>query len=105
MLVVHQASLLDGLALDAFAFEQDGLAAPEIDIGGREVAQALVVAPVIIVADEGLDLRFEVAGQVIVLQQDAVFQRLVPALDLALGLRMARRAADMTYVVVGQPFG
>src|SRR5437868_5624874 len=41
------------------AFEQDGLAAPEIDMGGREVAQALVVAAVIVVADEGVDLGLE----------------------------------------------
>jgi hypothetical protein len=33
--VVDQAALLDGLALDAFAVEQDGLAAAEVDIGRR----------------------------------------------------------------------
>jgi hypothetical protein len=37
---------------------------------------------------EGRDLTFEIAGQVIVLEQDAVLERLMPALDLALGLRV-----------------
>ena len=37
-----QASLLDGLALDPFAFGEDGVPAVEVDIGGRQVAEALV---------------------------------------------------------------
>ena len=36
--------------------------------------------------DERFDLGFKVTGQEVVLQQDAVLQGLVPALDLALGL-------------------
>ena len=82
-------------AFDPFSFQQDGLAASEVDVGRRQVAQALVVAPVIVVLDEALDLGFEIAGQVVVLEQDAVLERLVPALDLALGLRMVGRAADV----------
>ena len=42
---------------------------PEVDIGGREVIQALVVAPVVVMLDEGAELYFEIAGQTIVLQQ------------------------------------
>ena len=90
-----QAAIGDGLSLDAFAVEQDGLAAAEVDIGRGQVAQALMVAVMVVVGDEGLDLGLERAGQVVVLEQDAVLQGLVPALDLALGLRMAGRAADM----------
>ena len=59
---VLQAPVLDGFPFDPFPFQQDGLAAPEVDIGGREVAQALVVAQVIIVFDEGGDLSFEITG-------------------------------------------
>jgi hypothetical protein len=110
VLVVDQASLLDGLSLDAFAFEQDGLAAAEIDVGRGEVTQALVVALVVIVGDEGLDLRLEVAGQVVVLEQNAVLQGLVPTLDLALCLGVlalclgvAGRAADMVDCLFVQP--
>jgi len=61
VLLVDQAALLDGLSLDAFAVEQDGLAAAEMDVGRGQVAQALVVTLVIVVGDEGLDLRLEVA--------------------------------------------
>ncbi len=64
------------------------VAAPEADVGGGEVAEALVVAPMIVVGDEGINLGLEVAGQVVVLEQNAVFQRLVPPFDLALGLGM-----------------
>ena len=78
--------MLDGLSLDALAFLQDSLTAAEVDIGRGEIVQALVVAPVVVVVDEGLDLSVELAGQVVVLEQDAVLQRLVPALDLTLGL-------------------
>jgi len=47
------------------------------DIGGCEVAQALVIAVIVVVIDEGVDLHLKVSGQVIVLQQDAVLQRLM----------------------------
>ncbi len=102
---MDQAALPDGLVFDAFAVAQDGLGTAEVDIGRGQVAQALVVAPVVVVGDEGLDLGLEVAGQVVVFKQDAVLQRLVPVLDLALGLRMAGRATDMFHGVVGEPFG
>jgi len=54
-----------------------------------------MVTPVIVVLDEARDLGFEITGQVVVLEQNAVLERLVPALDLALGLRMAQGAANM----------
>ena len=81
--------MVDGLSLDPFSLQQDGVAAPEVDVGRGEVVEALVVSPMIVVFDEGGDPGFEVARQEVVLQQNAVLQRLVPALDLALGLGMA----------------
>jgi hypothetical protein len=54
-----------------------------------------VVTPVVVVIDEVVDLCLEVAGQILVLHQDAVLQCLVPALDLALGLGMEGSATDM----------
>ena len=54
-----------------------------------------MVALVVVVLDEGSDRLLERPGQVVVLEQDPVFERLVPALDLALGLRVVRCAADM----------
>ena len=78
---------------------RSGLGAAEVGIGGCHVTQALVVAPVVVVLDERLDLGFEIAGQEVVLEQDAVLEGLVPALDLALGLGMERRAADMAHAL------
>ena len=100
-----QAPMFDSLLFDLLPFDQNSLAAPEVDVGGREVAQALVVTAVIIVLDEGLDLSLEVARQIVVLQQDPVFQGLVPSLDLALGLRMVGGAASMLHISIVEPFG
>ena len=48
-----------------------------------------MIALVIVVPNEGGDLCFKVTGQEVVLQQDAVLERLMPTLDLALGLHPA----------------
>jgi hypothetical protein len=58
------------------------LGVSEVDVRG-EIAQALVIAAMVVVIDECVDLGLEVAGQIIVLKQDAVLERLMPALDLA----------------------
>src|SRR4029077_6505908 len=58
-----------------FPFDQNGLAPPQVDVGWRQVADALVISQVIVVGDEGLDLGFEIARRVIVFEQDAVFER------------------------------
>ena len=94
-LAVLQAPMFDGDAIDAGALGEDGFVPAEVGVGWRHVAQAFMVTLVIIVFDEGLDLGFEVAGQEVVFEQDAVFEGLVPALDLALGLGMIGRAAHM----------
>ena len=54
-----------------------------------------MVAAVAVVPDESAGAGLEVAWQIVVLQQDAVLQGLMPTLDLALGLRMVRCAADV----------
>src|SRR3954465_7759282 len=48
----------------------------------------------IVMIDELFDVGFEIARQVVVFQQDAVLERLMPAFDLALCLRMDRSAAN-----------
>jgi len=97
-LAVKQAPMFDDLPFDPFALFDDGRCPAEVGVGGRHVIQALVVTLVIVMLDEGLDLSLEVAGQEVVFQQDAVFQGLVPAFDLALGLRMTRGAADVAHL-------
>src|SRR3954469_1202578 len=100
---VEQASLSDCLLLDALALEQNGLRSTEVDIGGCEIVQALVGAMVVVVLDEEVDLRFELARKVVVLEQDAVLERLMPALDLALGLRMTRRSPKVLDLLFLEP--
>jgi hypothetical protein len=52
-----------------------------------------MVSAVVVVIDEGIDLNLEIAGQIVVLEQDAVLQRLMPAFDLALGRRTSFRTS------------
>jgi hypothetical protein len=55
-LTVLQAPLLDSLAFDPFALFYDGRGPAEVDVGWRYVVETLVIAPVVIVLDEGGDL-------------------------------------------------
>ena len=103
MQLMLQATVCDCLALDPFAFEEDGLSASEVDVGRGKVVEALVIAGMVVVRHEGGDLAFEIAGKVVVLKQDAVLERLMPALDLALSLRMIRGAADVFHLLAIQP--
>ena len=80
------------------------MATPEVDVCGRKVVDALVVSLMIVMIDECVDLRFEVCWKKVVLQQDAVFQGLVPSLDLALCLRVIWRSPDVSYFLITQPF-
>ena len=66
---------------------------------------SVAMAAVIIVADEIVNLRFKIARRVVVLQQDAVLERLVPALDLALGHRVMRRASKLIHAALREPVG
>ena len=63
-----------------------------------------MVALVIIVADEGFDLVFQISWQKVVLQQDAILERLMPPFDFALGLRMIGRTARVRHALVFQVF-
>jgi len=87
-----------------FSFQQDGIAAAEVDVGGRQVADGLVVTLVVVMIDEGVNLSLEIAWQVIVLEQDAVLQRLMPALDPALGLGMEGSATNVPDAAIPEPF-
>ena len=105
MQLMLQATVCECLALDPFAFEEDGLSASEVDVSRGKIVEALVIAGMVVVRHEGGDLAFEIAGQVVVLKQDSVLERLMPALDFALGLRMVGRSADMLDLLLVQPIG
>lgn len=47
------------------------MTATGVNVGQREVAQALVVELMVVVTDERRDVRFEIAGQEVVFKQDA----------------------------------
>ena len=55
MQLMLQATVCDCLALDPFAFEEDGLGSSEVDVGRREIAQALVIAAMVVMSHEGRD--------------------------------------------------
>jgi hypothetical protein len=78
-----------GLSFGPFSLLDDGWSPTKVGIGGCHIAQAFVVTLMIVMLDERVDLGFEVAGQ------EVVLQGLMPAFDLALCLRMERRAAHM----------
>lgn len=92
-----QAPLEHGFSFDLLSLFQDLRIAPEVDIGGRQVSEALVVALVVVVVDEGGDLAFQVSRQEVMLEQDAVLHRLVPALNFALGLWVVGCATNMLH--------
>ncbi len=100
-----QAPLLDGFAFDPFSLLDDGFCPAEVGVGRCDVFQALVIALVVVMFDERLDLSLQIAGQEVVLQQDAVLQGLVPTFDLALSLGMERCTANVTHLLVCQIVG
>ncbi len=93
---VLQAPVFNGLEFDFLPLHQNDVAASEVDVGGRWIADAIMIAVVVVVLDESPDVSFEVTGQVLFIQQDAILERLMPALDLALGLGMVGGATDIT---------
>jgi hypothetical protein len=74
------------------------VASTEVHVGRRQIARALVVALVVIVIDEPGDSAFKIARQVIILEQDAVFERVMPVFGLGLCLRVVGRAANVAHV-------
>ena len=58
-----QAALSDCLFLDPLSFSQNGFVTAEVDVGRCDVAQALVVALVVVVIDEGLEFIRQAASR------------------------------------------
>lgn len=94
-----QARLEHGFAFDPLSLFRDLLIAPEVDIGGRKFSEALVVAFVVVIVDEGDNLPFQVPGQEVMLEQDAVLHGLMSSFDLALGLWVVRGATHMLHAL------
>ena len=69
---MQQAAVGEGLSFDAFPFKQNRLTATEVDVGWGKIVQALMGAGLVVVLDKGANLCLELAGQIIMLEQDAV---------------------------------
>lgn len=63
-----QATVCDGVALDAVSFSEDRRGPSKIDVSGREVVDALMIADVIVVLDESIDLLLEISRQIVVFE-------------------------------------
>ena len=74
-----QAPVFGGASFEPLSLQQDGLAASNIDAGGGEVVSALVLAPVIVILDDGLNVGFEHTRQKVVFQQVPILQGLLPS--------------------------
>ena len=63
-----QAAVLYCQFFDLFPFSENGFVAPEVEVSGCEVVDALVLALVVVVIDEGSDLGFKITRQKVVFQ-------------------------------------
>lgn len=63
-----------------------------------------MIATLIIVFDECLDLPFEISRQIIMLKKHSVLERLMPTLDFSLCLRVVRSPTHMIHGLLTEPF-
>ena len=56
-----QAAVLDGQFFDLLSPFDNGSVLAEVGVGGRHIADAFVVAVVVVMIDEGADLHLEIA--------------------------------------------
>ena len=62
-----------------------------------------MVPAVIVVIHESPNILFKVSRKIVAFEQDPVLQRLMPSLDLALGLRMIGSTTNMIDLLGVQP--
>ena len=105
-----QPAFPDCLFPDLLSRLQDSRAAALIDICGSQVGQALVIAVIVILIDDGADLPYEGAEQKVVCWQHPVLHCLAPSFnfaavdceannerDLAPGLGLVWRTANVVH--------
>ena len=56
----------------------------KVDFGRSEIVDALMIAAMVVVGHEALDLVFQITRQIVVLQEDAVLQGLMPTVQSCL---------------------
>ena len=99
-----QAALLDCLFFDRFPFSENFFGTPEVDVRGSDVAQALVIAVIVVVIDKDTNLLLQIAWQVVVFQENVVLHGLMPTFDLTLSLRMEWSATNVFHLFLFHPF-
>ena len=62
-----QSSLFNDPPFDDFSSSENRFGPAKVDIRRRQVLQAFVIAPVVVMVDEGLDVCPEVPRQIVVL--------------------------------------
>jgi len=63
---MKQESRFDCLSFDPFLLFQNGLSTPEVNVSGRKVLKALMVAFVVVVLDNDIDLQLKIAWWIVV---------------------------------------
>ena len=96
-----QETILECEFLDPLPVFKNGLIAPEADIRRGEIVRALVQLSKVMIVNEGVDWLLQFARLIVIVRQDSVLHRLMPALDLPLGLGMM----DVPDFTVIQPLG
>ena len=82
---------------------ENRLSSPAPDVFRCQIIQAFMVSPGVVVDHKLVDLPLKSTRHVIVFSQNAVFQRAVLTLDLALRHRMIRFTASVADAVLFQP--
>lgn len=102
---MHQAARCDILYFDTLSPLEDGIGLSKVDGAGGEIVEALVISALVVMLDEVSDGVLRSARQIVVFQQDADLEGLMPPLDLALDLQRIRCPADMINSLIFQPVG
>lgn len=83
-----QETILECAFHDPFPAFKNGLTAPEAGIRRGEIVRALVQLSKILIVNEGVDWLLQFAPLIAIVRQNSVLHRVIPALDLPLGLGM-----------------
>ena len=91
--------------LDVVSFGEHLLGSAKVNISRGEIVQGLVVTLVVVMLDERGNGLFELPGEIVVLQANNVFERAMPALNLALGHGMVGLSARVLHPLAFEPIG
>lgn len=92
---VYLLASRDGFPCDLVALCEHGIVLSCEDALRCQVVQASVVPPGVVGGHEVLDLPLKFPWEVVVFEEDAVRERAMPALNLALRVRMRGRAVGV----------